>query len=1282
MTGWTQHRRHGLADARDGAALVTAILVLLLLFTLVITATILSRQEVRIAANVSDTVRAKFVAEGGVNIGIAALNADLGTNRAVTSIARIMQTYYGPQWQIVQNSVLTGTEEEIPANLWMPLYAMEDTDTNLFIGGPAEEMASIVGRYVFAIVDEASKININVAGNPGVDPISGTYRHRSNEGVSPAEIDMGVLPDLDSDADGLAHRFPQFRFGADGGPGWVEKDDDWDNLFVSSDGIDNDGDGLIDELGEGIDEPDEFRLFNPMADDIAFKTIEQALLLPDIGPVTLDRLRPLITTASGDRAVIYTGVAEQFRLNLNLADAPTIAQTLVERRFGGDRAKAFQIAANIVDFRDKDSVPTQVLDETTGTFYTGVEPIRINEIMVRPVRRIEAETWFFLPQSLVDFWVENLAMSSDGNGNSWMWNPATPFGSGGFLEDPYAADFDGSGTVEPGEIHEVSLELKQSGLVPGGWYYVVLDLTDADGNVGADVQCDINYSGVWRTPVPDPSGVPGHFVVDANPATPGTVDPVLAPPIAVSLRKAATGVLPAYFNAVVLSQEPDMEWVELVNVGTHDVDVTEWQLHIVNGPVVDELTIGSYQLGDEVLIPAGGRVVLAIDNDDIFRGTATPADLARSIYESRSYDAVHPERMNAVLLLPYQFPLLQGPVFQDVWANATVAPLVATKGGDAALLYPLDDVFPNAPAGGTQVVELYRRGEWGTGRPADTVAYSAADVQDPYPEDGQPNLATHDFYRTLERANLYYPGRYEEWAQLTLADLDADGVLDDLDREWLVPGSRFGTPLVHNIRVMEASRSRGDFELVLPRVKNANFATVGELVDVPFYDPTWPPERFADPMETRPTTIGAQEVALIVDLFTTSALQLTLAPALGVHVEHEQPGWQEASLMGQPVYATVLANAEAVWRWDAYHGLERGVYDLYVLLKAGLDPDFQELYPDSQPLIIEAFTDRNDDGVVNTAEGSYDSLGRVGVEPDGVVAASDGILSYGTVEVLGYERVPGDQDHRDNDGDGAVDEADEVGFEGVVRDPLNIRIRNLTQCPLGDDNVLLRVVLTPRRRDYGKLNVNTVRNTDALLDAFGRPSNVLCALPGLLQLWVDPVPEFSRNWESVPRDHPQVGLHRMVYDALGAGLWGVDEVLWDTYIYGLEPSPDSTLEGVYRAARGRAWALAELRGEMPYTSSGNVLERMLFLLRYDPDRFAGDDFFALSGTTPLQRLNEALERFKRISNLITVRSDVFEIICLGQAGRVIDSNEDGILDLRYDEFIPVAEKKIRVVYER
>jgi len=73
---------------------------------------------------------------------------------------------------------------------------------------------------------------------------------------------------------------------------------------------------------------------------------------------------------------------------------------------------------------------------------------------------------------------------------------------------------------------------------------------------------------------------------------------------------------------------------------------------------------------------------------------------------------------------------------------------------------------------------------------------------------------------------------------------------------------------------------------------------------------------------------------------------------------------------------------------------------------------------------------------------------------------------------------------------------------------------------------------------------------------------------------------------------------------------------------------------------------------------------------------------------PSDRLDESAWRMSRMANLVTTRSDVFEIVVTAQAGYLADDSfydEDGnpqTPNWRSDNFVVQAETKTRTVYER
>ncbi len=342
-----------------------------------------------------------------------------------------------------------------------------------------DQSGNLIGRYAVLILDEQSKININVAGN--LANLVGTWKdysngwgHGANEGWSPFEISL---------TDGLnatsteARNITMYRRGfpptASPGPGWTftpgdgtdknriyvpgqndmwsdtttydpasfnDDDDNYNRLFYANDGVDNDGDGTVDEATEGINEPEEFRPLRPYrgtpldyngsddnsngitdetneADDQPILTLEQ---LEDSAAVGLsgfltgtistnfdgstntarDR-RHFMSTLSHDRNLNRD---EELRINPNFS-IPEQNLAAVHAAFPSINAfdtdaferpdlRNMQAAANIYDYRDRSNSRAELRD-TAGDVFAGVEAIRINEVLVRAATNLYEGEWLY-----------------------------------------------------------------------------------------------------------------------------------------------------------------------------------------------------------------------------------------------------------------------------------------------------------------------------------------------------------------------------------------------------------------------------------------------------------------------------------------------------------------------------------------------------------------------------------------------------------------------------------------------------------------------------------------------------------------------------------------------------------------------------------------------------------------------------------------------------------------------------------------------------------------------
>ena len=363
---------------KNGIALILVLGILAVLATLATTFAFNMRLEQKAARNYLDAVTADCVARAGVEYAIALLRDDFDKRDNWDS--------YDEAW----HTSFTGTDVD------------NDDDGNndskwvnftVYLDG----QETLLGAYSIYVVDEASKININLAGNISDDnSTTGTRsddKHASNQGWTVAEIDLGVLPNI---AEALHRNIIQYRYGSNNVPG-TDSDNDNDATPMENDGIDNDGDGEIDETGaayeddEGDNEPDEYVPGHRFgSDDVKFLTIDQIKAVSGIGKDTfwdIDNktgIKNLITAHSAycsqDRC--YYNSSWQDRVNINAVESSYTLYNMINNLAGYFAPTGQRYAANIIDYADVDYVPTVCWDYGPPDIpYYGIEGLQINEVM-------------------------------------------------------------------------------------------------------------------------------------------------------------------------------------------------------------------------------------------------------------------------------------------------------------------------------------------------------------------------------------------------------------------------------------------------------------------------------------------------------------------------------------------------------------------------------------------------------------------------------------------------------------------------------------------------------------------------------------------------------------------------------------------------------------------------------------------------------------------------------------------------------------------------------------
>ncbi len=237
-----------------------------------------------------------------------------------------------------------------------------------------DSRGALQGRYMLQVEDEAGKANLNSAFLTG--PSQGS-------GWTPGEINLplalGVPPKF-------AEALIGYRYGANRVPG-ARGDDDENNIFLMSDGIDNDADGVVDEDDEGVEDPGEYNAFAPQGDDRAFTGVTEALrvLRNSIGKMPVD-MSVMLRREIPRRATLYsvdipetTGQSEEDANDINVLTPREcrrkVGQANQLEPFGATQNQLNQLSVNIVDYRDQNYVLS-----TLGAQY-GVEAVNFNEVL-------------------------------------------------------------------------------------------------------------------------------------------------------------------------------------------------------------------------------------------------------------------------------------------------------------------------------------------------------------------------------------------------------------------------------------------------------------------------------------------------------------------------------------------------------------------------------------------------------------------------------------------------------------------------------------------------------------------------------------------------------------------------------------------------------------------------------------------------------------------------------------------------------------------------------------
>ncbi|MCX7846720.1 MAG: hypothetical protein N2595_01615 [bacterium] len=257
------------------------------------------------------------------------------------------------------------------------------------------EEGKIVGRYAVVVEDECGKINVNVASSVG-----GVGQHQGFGAFEVALTDgrgAGLPFSLE-----LARKVVQYRYGRDGRPGQAGVDDNYNASTYANDEIDNNANRIVDEAGEGVDEPEEYTPARPKWDDRVYASVDEIVerCVPRaIGNRAARRvLRRYATVHSRSRDAFYDERIRGWRrqANVNVATREQVRRIMnranAEARFESSARNLAILVANVLDYRDENHVLT-----TSRSEY-GVEAVCFNEVVSYDgswIRETDWSGWWF-----------------------------------------------------------------------------------------------------------------------------------------------------------------------------------------------------------------------------------------------------------------------------------------------------------------------------------------------------------------------------------------------------------------------------------------------------------------------------------------------------------------------------------------------------------------------------------------------------------------------------------------------------------------------------------------------------------------------------------------------------------------------------------------------------------------------------------------------------------------------------------------------------------------------